>query len=440
MLRRILVSAAVSVSLLLGFDAAAQNGTFSSYAPYSAFGVGDLNNLGNAYNKSMGGVGIAARNHKYINPLNPASITARDSLSVMADVSLFYTHKLFEQDGNYDIRDLFNIGSFAVTLPIYKSLTFVIGLNPFSNLGYSYATIEDRNEIIGRLGNVAYTNYGQGSIYQLYGGLAASFWDRLSVGAQYLFYFGSFEKEYSQTFSIETYSGMTDSRITRMNASSAKFGLQYEQPIGKDFTICLGGTYRLKADMNGNFQYNLYSGGSSAGIIDTEDIDLKTTNPRVNIASELGAGLSVNYADKLTFEFDYTRSDWTGSAFDKNKSFSLVTIDGTEFTPSVAQSMRAGIEWTPNRNDVRYYFKRATYRFGAYYNKEYYKVAGNDINSMGITFGATLPIFRWYNGCTIAVDLGKRGSVKNNLILERYATISLGVNLYDIWFRKPKYD
>lgn len=439
MLRRISVSVAVSVLLLLGFNAAAQNGTFSTYAPYSAFGVGDLNNQGNAYNKSMGGVGIAARNHKYINPLNPASITARDSLSVMADVSFFYTRKIFEQSGSYDIRNLFNIESLAITLPIYKSLTFAFGLNPFSNLGYSYATVEDRNEIIGRLGNVAYTNYGQGSIYQAYAGLALSFWDRLSIGAQYIFYFGRYDKEYSQTFTLDTYSGMTDSRISTINASTAKFGLQYEQPIGKDFTVCLGGSYRMKAGINGDFEYNLYS-GSSGGIIDSEKLELGKTNPRVSIASELGAGFSVNYADKLTFEIDYTRSDWTGSAFDKHRAFSLVTVDGTQFSPTVSQSYRAGMEWTPNRSDVRYYFKRATYRLGAYYNKEYYKVAGNDINSMGITFGATLPVFRWYNGCTIAVNIGQRGSTRNNLILERYATISLGVNLYDLWFIKPKYD
>ena len=38
----------------------AQSGASSSYSPYSVFGVGDLYQEGTAYNKTMGGVGIAA--------------------------------------------------------------------------------------------------------------------------------------------------------------------------------------------------------------------------------------------------------------------------------------------------------------------------------------------------------------------------------------------
>ena len=69
----------VSVSLY------AQDGTYGAYSPYSIFGIGDISKEGTAFNKSMGGTGIAMRNRRFINYLNPAAVTARDTLSFMAD-------------------------------------------------------------------------------------------------------------------------------------------------------------------------------------------------------------------------------------------------------------------------------------------------------------------------------------------------------------------
>ena len=75
----------VAVFLVIGFCVSAQDGTYGAYSPYSIYGIGDIAKEGTAYNKSMGGVGIATRNRKFINYTNPAAVTARDTLSFMAD-------------------------------------------------------------------------------------------------------------------------------------------------------------------------------------------------------------------------------------------------------------------------------------------------------------------------------------------------------------------
>ena len=64
-------------------SASAQDGAYSGFSPYSMYGIGDLFDPGTAYNQTMGGVGIASRNTRYLNVLNPAAVTARDSLSFM---------------------------------------------------------------------------------------------------------------------------------------------------------------------------------------------------------------------------------------------------------------------------------------------------------------------------------------------------------------------
>ena len=80
------------------------------------------------------------------------------------------------------------------------------------------------------------------------------------------------------------------------------------------------------------------------------------------------------------------------------------------------------------------------YRAGAYYKNEYYKLYGKNISSMGITIGATFPVFRWYNGITVGLELGQRGSLSDNMIREKYINFSIGVNIFDIWFRKTQYE
>ena len=68
---------AVSLAMTLaGLSLHAQDGAYTGFTPYSIFGIGDIFTQGSAYNKGMGGVGIATRNKRYINYLNPASITA----------------------------------------------------------------------------------------------------------------------------------------------------------------------------------------------------------------------------------------------------------------------------------------------------------------------------------------------------------------------------
>jgi hypothetical protein len=84
--------------------------------------------------------------------------------------------------------------------------------------------------------------------------------------------------------------------------------------------------------------------------------------------------------------------------------------------------------------------KRVTYRLGAYYDQTYIKINGNQVNAAGITFGMSLPIFRWYNAVTWSVDLGQRGSLDNGMVRERYAQFNLNFNLHDMWFIKKKYN
>ncbi len=437
MIRRIEKIFLLSVFLIISVCMWAQDGTYGAYSPYSIFGIGDLSKQGTAYNKSMGGVGIASRNRRFINMMNPAAVTASDSLSFMADFGLAQKNTLYRQGDSRSAKNTFNIYDFMMSFPIWRSSAFMVGITPFSDVGYDFSKIETRQDIIGNTGNITYDSYGTGSVYQIFAGAGATFWKKLSVGAELIYYFGNIDKVTNMDYTDQSYRSINSGSDLAVRGVTGKFGLQYEQKIGGNVTMVVGATYRLGTNVKGyatNFRY-----ANQASVSDTLSFKVDTLGKTgVRFGDELGLGVSFRGGEKWSAEFNYIRSDWTGTSMDKAPGFSV--IGEMPFTTSVAQSFRAGFEIVPNRNDIRYYLRRCAYRAGVYYDQEYYKVNGNSINTVGVTLGVTLPVFRLYNGLSIGVDFGQRSSDSNGLIRERYVMFNVGFNIHDIWFQKPRYN
>lgn len=418
----------------------AQSGANSLYSPYSVFGIGDLYTQGTAYNKTMGGIGIAGRDVRYINYVNPAAIAARDTLSVMFDVSLSEGNKRFEQSNYKSANNTFNINDIAVSIPIWKSLTATLGITPFSSVGYDYSYYVDDPELIGNTGGVTYTSNGSGSIYQGFFGAAANIGRRFSVGGQLLYYFGNIDKDTKVDFSLSGYRGIASGYTLQLNSLGGKFGVQYQQPLGDKY-LTLGATYRTSSKLKGYITD--YDQASIGSLVDTlyNRVDSLAHSGKVKISSELGFGISFRKPDKWSVEVDYLMSNWDNSNMNSTTGLSNIAND-VAFSTTRSQSVRAGFEFIPNRNDIRYYLRTCSYRMGGYWKREYYKLDGNTVDAFGVTFGMTLPIVRRdrYNGLTLGVDLGQRGSLTGNMTRERYVNFVIGFNIHDLWFIKPRYD
>lgn len=448
MIRKIEKIFLLSVFILIGVCAWAQDGTYGAYSPYSIFGMGELSKQGTAFNKSMGGVGIATRNKRFINYVNPAAVTARDSLSFMADFGLVQKNTLYKQgnawkntlykQGNaWSANNTFNIYDFMMSFPLWKSSAFMVGITPFSDVGYDFSHIEDDKDIIGQTGNITYDSYGNGSVYQLFIGAGATFWKSLSIGAEAIYYFGNINKATNMIYSDASYRSINSGSELSIRGFTGKFGLQYEQKLGGNMSMVLGATYRLGTDMKGysvNYRYATQSSVSDSLRYSVDTLGIE----KLRVADEIGVGLAVKYGDKWSAEFNYLRSDWSNTGVDNAAGFEVK--GDMSFTATVSQSFRAGFEIVPNRNDIRYYARRCAYRAGAYFDQEYYKVNGHGVNTYGLTFGVTLPVFRWYNGLSLGVDMGQRASTRNNMIREQYITFNVGFNIHDIWFQKPRYN
>ena len=262
----------------------------------------------------------------------------------------------------------------------------------------------------------------------------------LSVGVEGQYYFGNLHKTNDFVMSNSTYRSISSGFNMDISAVTAKFGVQYEMSLSDNISAIAGATYRLGTSLRGEVErYEIQSISS---------INDSTPSPRsyvdtlgkgqVKLAGELGIGIALKGGDKWTAEINYVRSDWSSGGMNKIPGFA--NVGNAVFSASAAQSVRAGFSIVPNRNDIRYYRKRVTYRAGAYWDQAYCKLDGNSINAVGITLGATLPVFSWSNGLTLGVDFGQRGSLTGNMVRERYVNLNIGINIFDIWFIKPKYN
>ncbi len=414
------------------------SGAYGSYSPYSIYGIGELSMQGTAYNKSMGGVGIASRNKRFINYLNPAAVTARDTLSFMADFGINQKNTVYSQQGYKSANNTFNVYNLVMSFPIYKSSAFMVGITPFSDVGYNFSSYMD-SDIIADINNVNYNVYGTGGVYKMFLGAGATFWKRLSVGAELDYFFGSIDKASNTNFESTQYRSVNTAKELNIRGVTGTFGLQYEQKLNRNLSMVVGGTYRLKTKMRGTASD--YSYAIQSSVIDSVLVDqFLLKDAGVHFGDELGVGLSLRRGDKWTVELDYLRSNWSKSGFDATKVPGFASIGDISFSSSALHSVRAGFEYVPNRNDIRYYFKTCAYRAGVYYERANYKVNGRNVDGFGLTLGMTLPVFRWYNGISIGIDMGQKGSMKHNLVREQYVKFVVGFNIHDIWFQKPRYN
>lgn len=408
-----------------------------TFTPYSLYGIGDLAVQGTGYNRAMGGVGVGMRDNRFINYINPAAITERDTLSFMLDFGVNQNNHYGTAKNTNFAYNTFSVQNFVFTTPIYKSSALVVGVAPYSNIGYKFESAELDDQIEAVVGDVRYQQYGTGSVSQLFVGAAATFFDRLSVGGQMIYYFGSLNRHSNVLYnSNASYRNLFTGWDYSIHTISGKFGIQYEEVIGKkrQSKIVLGATYRMGMNMNGELaRYVLSSNSqtisSSSSVADTILFAQSATG--LSIPDEFAVGVSFIHQDRWVFGFDYQYQDWRDVK---------IPVVSNRFSSMRAQAFRAGVQWTPNRYDIRYYLKRVTYRGGFYYDQSYLGFDGEQISSVGFTLGMSLPIYRWYNSLTIGVDVGQKGITGTTLLKDRYAKFFLSINLHDVWFQKYRYE
>lgn len=411
------------IGILLAFSYALSQVTINS--PYSGFGVGDLVTSRNTYNFSMGGIAYAISNPRYINPYNPASNAAFDSMSFVFSggmVSKFGTHKTEYLSSKTNFASL---GYLLFGFPVNSWLKTSIGLIPYSNVGYNIKTHDN----VENVGSTDYYFKGLGGLNEFYANGSFQLHKNFALGAKVSYLFG--KENNSRLIFFPDSAGMLNTKVDNYVEVSDfyfDFGAQYHKKIAKDLTLGLGAVYAPSQKVSGTLNYIARSYfGTAIGVESFRDtiamaLDSKGT---LTIPAKYGFGVMLKKSEKFLFGADFGWQNWS-----KYKAF------GHADSLSNSLQFSAGGEFLPSEQVYTDYWKRVKYRLGFRYNKTYLNINNTPINEFGITFGLGLPIPRSLSTVNLGVEFGRKGTTSNNLIQDNYVKLNLDISIWERWFVK----
>lgn len=408
-------------------------------SPYAAYGLGDVKYDNTLDISAMGGISTAYVND-FNNKFNFANPAANQNFG-LTSLTLEGTN-----ENNYFKSDYNNINSkkhstylsnISLALPISKKLKVGLGYQPYSSKAYTVLSSQTLSD-----NSTKYNRFtGNGTVSTAQAAVSYKINNDFSLGLRGNFYFGEISDTEEISFSdanlINGHS--TTYKVKTFNLTT---GVVYQKTFENDRKITLGATYTFgsSGNMTANYQNSTYY---YAGTEDktNESIIEKTSLQTKNIIPQQGS-LGIGYGHDAKW-FASTQLD-----FKKGQNIHFL---GKPFQMEDSYRASVGGWYLPNYNNFRNYFSRVIYRFGAYYERGGLKLnplnassGGKFINEYAITAGVTLPFsdmnINKMSSVDIAVELGKRGTIQNNLINQTFVNLKVGLNFADLWFRKVEFD
>ena len=392
--------------VMLSLGAMAQNATSS---PSSRFGYGELNdNLPGAY-RAMGGVGVGMRSSKAINPAQPASYTACDSMTFMFDIggSLLYTNYGDKNGSNNKMNG--NLEYITLQFPIWRRyIAFSAGVTPYSAMGYCFALADSINSDY----HFTKSYSGEGGFTQVYGGLSFNICDWVALGVNAYYMFGSISQYRSLTFTESSLNSVSQSDVLKINSLRLRYGAQFFHTFGKH-TIVLGGVFENK---------QRFSKCDYSQIETTTTDTVSTMADGFELPMMYAAGISYTYDNRLTLALDYQCQDWSKTLY-FNEEGSLKN----------RQRWSAGVEYRHNPMS-RKYGERMLWRVGFNYATSY--TAGMTMPDLGVSVGIGFPLRTVGTVINTTFEYGHRGG--NGELTENYLRFVINAAISENWFFKRK--
>jgi hypothetical protein len=422
------------LSLIILFFVSGASGQTGNNSPYSRYGIGDLYTNNGILNMAIGGTSLGFRSSFFVNPQNPASYTAFDSLSFRFEGS-FYSRLSSWKTLNLSQKSSYgSLGNLLFGFPVNKWLKTSFGLLPFSNIGYS---IRDDQQLPG-IGHTRFEYIGKGGLNQVYIGAGIEPVKNFSAGVNASYLFGTIDKSRATTFPDSAHMMFTHTgTITKVGHLYYSFGAQYHITQANHLFYTIGLTYSPKQTISTTYENVTYS--YLHDYTQDYDYNMDTLAYSTGVKSSLvlpqnfGAGIMIGKTDKWMGGFDVQFQDWKTFRFN-GKGDSL----GNGFRIS------AGGQYTPDMYSVGKFWKRVTYRAGLRFNQSYLDLRNTPIKEFGLSFGAGIPTRRtqrdFRSSVNVAMEIGSRGTTTQGLLKENFFRFSLGLSLFDRWFIQRKYE
>ena len=448
---RLLVVAAALIPVAV----AAQTSSINAFSPYTMYGIGEQNTPGTLVMRSMGGVGVAVRNAGVVNLLNPAAYSVAPQKTFLFSFGLegqnYYNSQTAEGIAKRSVYNTFNFHDIAFQMPVTKGFGLGFSLTPYSSVGYRTKFYQDFSDpIMGDVGPVQYTYQGEGDVTEVKLGLGWEIFRNFSVGVAAQYYWGDIDRGYVMTPTSIVGEGTFGSTIGADNYSissiKGQVGVQWSPILNQKRLLTLGAAFDFGGDLRPDVPSRIYNAD-----LNYTTVRAHTTQLALGLPHQLSAGVFYR-TPKGAVGVDYVYQNWGG----RNKDAVRTGISGAdrrsyEVRYTNTSTVKVGIEYTPNRYDVRRTLRRWSYRAGfryGYYNQTF---NGDRLAQYAVTAGIGIPVkFFAVSSIDVGIEYGRRGynlAERLGLVRQQYFKFAVGFTLFaggaennEYWFTRPKYD
>ena len=414
--------------LALGTGLSAQSlGT----SPYAAFGLGDVKYDNNIDIKAMGGIS-AAYISDYTNSFNFSNPAANFNLELTSFRGQVSNENVMYKSNYNDYSKTKHsnyLSAISIAIPLSPKVKFGLAYQPYSSKSYNMVNTSAPDDE----GNIQANAFrGEGTINTVEAAVSYKVAKGLGFGFKTNFYFGKISDIEEITYkNAELVSGyQTTNKLKSFNFT---LGAAYQYKTSDDHKFTAGATYQFGNGGTMNTDYTnstyYYSGVDRDNVTMIEQY---SSNSKNLIPQNFQVG--VGYGKELR---------WFASAQLDYQQGHSINYFGQPFVYQNSYKASVGGWFVPNANDFRSYFNRVMYRYGAFYQKGDLNINGKDINAYGLSMGANFPLKQGsmsFNSIDLAIELGKRGTVQNNLVSEGFINFKIGFNFADRWFIKSVYN
>lgn len=390
--------------------------------PYSILGIGDLEDSYFNRNSGMANTGLALRSDIVLYQANPASFSALTNQfftfeTAVQGKTVTYTGLGVNPESNTNGDVTFKKVTAGIKLT--KRWGSCIGFTPFSSVNYTFSTSQF---VPGGTGASVYD--GNGGINQVFFANAYRISKNFSVGINSAYLFGGI----NQTQNIEdpnSQSVIASTKNTYYRKFNFTYGLQYFAKVTKHWDYNLGMIYSPVNTLNGETSLLVTD---NTQVIRNQIIN----NVHFTLPATYGIGMALTHNDILTYAADYKYQAWSD-----------VNAKETNLVYTNSHRVSVGVDYTKLKNaqvagGQKYTYEKYNIQAGAFFNASNLLLNGRQINEYGLTLGGGKPVSGGKITLNLALQLGSRGTTKNNLIKETYGQLTLNISYRDVWYTKGR--
>jgi hypothetical protein len=305
-----------------------------------------------------------------------------------------------------------NLEYVTLQMPLWRQhIALSAGVTPYSAVGYNFSLSDSINSDY----HYTHTYSGEGGFTQVYGGLSFNICNWVALGVNAYYMFGDLTKLRSQSFVETNVKGASQTDFLSISSLRLRYGAQFFHTFGKH-TVVLGGVFENK---------QRFSKSDYMQVETTTNDTVATMANAFEMPMMYGAGISYNYADRLTVALDYQCQDWT-----KTKYFDKENVLNSR------QRWALGVEY---RHDPlgRDYIDRVCWRLGANYSTSYAMTTTN-VPEFGISLGFGLPLRTVATMINTTVEYVHRGALDQGALSENSLRLVISAAIAENWFFKRK--